>query len=98
MAVPLLGGALLRLLLGLLTDHIGARRVGILGMALRRRDTWWFCLFYSITFGGFVGLASFLNIAFALVGGFGGAAALACANREWQGIFIGHRGIALDRG
>ncbi len=28
------------------------------------RDTWWFCLFYAITFGGFVGLASFLNIFF----------------------------------
>jgi len=182
-AVPLLGGALLRLLLGLLADHIGARRTGILGMALttlplllgwlwadrfdklllvglllgvagasfaaalplasrwyplryqglamgiagagnsgtalatflgprlaqawgwhavfglalvpllatlalfvifakdspnqpaprsladyagvlRMRDTWWFCLFYSITFGGFVGLASFLNVFF----------------------------------
>jgi MFS transporter, NNP family, nitrate/nitrite transporter len=182
-AVPLLGGALLRLVLGLLTDHIGARRVGILGMALttlplllgwlwadrfdkfllvglllgvagasfaaalplasrwyparyqglamgiagagnsgtalatflgprlaqvwgwhavfgmaivpllatlvlfvmfakdspnqpaprsladyahvlRLRDTWWFCLFYSITFGGFVGLATFLNVFF----------------------------------
>lgn len=32
----------------------------VLGM----RDTWWFCLFYSVTFGGFVGLASFLNIFF----------------------------------
>ena len=183
-AVPLLGGALLRLVLGLLTDHIGARRTGILGMSLddcsrfcwagsgptvstscllvglllgvagasfaaalplasrwyppryqglamgiagagnsgtalatffgprlaqvwgwhavfglahrtsagdagffravrqgqpepagtrsladyaevlRMRDTWWFCLFYSITFGGFVGLASFLNVFF----------------------------------
>jgi MFS transporter, NNP family, nitrate/nitrite transporter len=182
-AIPLLGGALLRLVLGLLTDHIGAKRTGILGMALttlplllgwlwadsfdklllvglllgvsgasfaaalplagrwyparyqglamgiagagnsgtalatflgprlaqvwgwhavfglaiipllatlvvfvlfakdspnqpaprsladyadvlRMRDTWWFCLFYSITFGGFVGLASFLNIFF----------------------------------
>src|SRR5437879_4597190 len=31
---------------------------------LRQRDAWWFCLFYSITFGGFVGLASFLNIFF----------------------------------
>lgn len=31
---------------------------------LRHRDTWWFCLFYSVTFGGFVGLASFLNIFF----------------------------------
>ena len=24
-------------------------------------DTWWFCLLYSVTFGGFVGLAVFLN-------------------------------------
>ncbi len=31
---------------------------------LGKRDTWWFCLFYSITFGGFVGLASMLNIFF----------------------------------
>jgi NNP family nitrate/nitrite transporter-like MFS transporter len=28
---------------------------------LAQRDTWWFCLFYSVTFGGFVGLATFLN-------------------------------------
>jgi NNP family nitrate/nitrite transporter-like MFS transporter len=27
-------------------------------------DAWWFCLLYSVTFGGFVGLASFLNILF----------------------------------
>jgi NNP family nitrate/nitrite transporter-like MFS transporter len=31
---------------------------------LRQRDAWWFCLFYSVTFGGFVGLASFLSIFF----------------------------------
>ena len=31
-AVPLLGGSLLRLVLGLLTDHIGARRTALLGM------------------------------------------------------------------
>src|ERR1700730_3844237 len=30
-ALPLLGGALLRLVLGVLTDQIGARRTGILG-------------------------------------------------------------------
>ena len=30
----------------------------------RSRDTWWFCLFYAVTFGGFVGLASFLNVFF----------------------------------
>jgi NNP family nitrate/nitrite transporter-like MFS transporter len=29
---------------------------------LRERDTWLFCLFYAVTFGGFVGLASFLSI------------------------------------
>jgi NNP family nitrate/nitrite transporter-like MFS transporter len=28
---------------------------------LGQKDTWWFCLFYSVTFGGFVGLAVFLN-------------------------------------
>ena len=28
---------------------------------LGQKDTWWFCLFYSVAFGGFVGLAVFLN-------------------------------------
>jgi NNP family nitrate/nitrite transporter-like MFS transporter len=31
---------------------------------LRHADAWWFCLLYSVTFGGFVGLASFLNTFF----------------------------------
>lgn len=31
------------------------------GAVLAQKDTWWFCFFYSVTFGGFVGLASFLN-------------------------------------
>lgn len=31
---------------------------------LQMRDTWWFCFFYAVTFGGFVGLASFLSIYF----------------------------------
>jgi len=30
----------------------------------READTGWFCLFYSFTFGGFVGLASFLTLFF----------------------------------
>jgi NNP family nitrate/nitrite transporter-like MFS transporter len=34
------------------------------GAVLRQADGWWFCLFYSATFGGFVGLASFLNAFF----------------------------------
>ena len=36
------------------------------GKVLAQKDTWWFCLFYSVTFGGFVGLASFLNSFFRL--------------------------------
>ena len=36
------------------------------GTLLRQRDTWWFCVFYSVTFGGFVGLASFLNSYFTI--------------------------------
>lgn len=31
---------------------------------LREADTWWFSLFYIVTFGGFVGLASFLALFF----------------------------------
>jgi NNP family nitrate/nitrite transporter-like MFS transporter len=31
---------------------------------LQTSEAWWFCLFYSVTFGGFVGLASFLGIFF----------------------------------
>src|SRR5262245_25277090 len=33
-AVPLLGGALLRPAMGLLTDQIGARRAGLIGLTL----------------------------------------------------------------
>ena len=31
---------------------------------LKHKDTWWFMFFYSVTFGGFVGLASSLTIYF----------------------------------
>jgi NNP family nitrate/nitrite transporter-like MFS transporter len=34
------------------------------GDVLGHADTWWFCLLYAVTFGGFVGLASFLTIFF----------------------------------
>src|SRR5437868_10395371 len=34
LALPLLGGAVLRIVLGLLTERIGARNTAILGMAL----------------------------------------------------------------
>jgi NNP family nitrate/nitrite transporter-like MFS transporter len=29
---------------------------------LRRRELWWFCLFYAVTFGGYVGLSSFMPL------------------------------------
>lgn len=31
---------------------------------LREGDSWWFCYIYSVTFGGFVGLASYLSVFF----------------------------------
>ena len=34
------------------------------GSILATRDTWWFCFFYSITFGGFLGFVSYLAIFF----------------------------------
>jgi NNP family nitrate/nitrite transporter-like MFS transporter len=40
---------------------VRAKRLADYAAVLRVRDTWWFCLFYWVTFGGFVGLASFLN-------------------------------------
>ncbi|MDQ6597550.1 NarK/NasA family nitrate transporter [Bacillus salipaludis] len=30
----------------------------------KKKDTWFFCMLYSVTFGGFVGLSSFLSIFF----------------------------------
>jgi MFS transporter, NNP family, nitrate/nitrite transporter len=29
---------------------------------LKQQDLWWFCFFYSVTFGGYVGLSSFLPL------------------------------------
>ncbi len=31
---------------------------------LKVSDTWWFCFLYSLTFGGFVGMASYLSVFF----------------------------------
>jgi NNP family nitrate/nitrite transporter-like MFS transporter len=38
-------------------------RVDFAGV-LRQPDLWWFCLFYSVTFGGYVGLSGFLPVFF----------------------------------
>jgi NNP family nitrate/nitrite transporter-like MFS transporter len=45
-------------------DRPPAKRLSEYGKVLAFGDTWWFCFFYCVTFGGFVGLASFLNTFF----------------------------------
>ena len=32
------------------------------GKLLKDKDTWWFCLFYAISFGGFVGFAGYMKV------------------------------------
>jgi MFS transporter, NNP family, nitrate/nitrite transporter len=39
-----------------------APRAHPLRAVLAQTDLWWFCLFYSVTFGGYVGLSSFLPL------------------------------------
>jgi NNP family nitrate/nitrite transporter-like MFS transporter len=41
-----------------------AQTLGDLRRLFGTSDLWWFCLFYSVTFGGYVGLSSFLPIFF----------------------------------
>jgi NNP family nitrate/nitrite transporter-like MFS transporter len=41
-----------------------ARPLRAYAAPVRTRDAWWFCVLYAGTFGGFVGLASFLGIFF----------------------------------
>jgi NNP family nitrate/nitrite transporter-like MFS transporter len=40
----------------------GKRPAGLDSSLLRNPDLWWFCLLYSVTFGGYVGWSSFLPI------------------------------------
>jgi MFS transporter, NNP family, nitrate/nitrite transporter len=44
-------------------DHTANHRMDFTRL-LHESDTYWFCLLYSITFGGFVGLSSYLSIFF----------------------------------
>src|SRR5262249_16948512 len=46
-AVPLLGGSVLRIILGIATDHFGPRRVGMAGMMLTFVPLLWACLYSS---------------------------------------------------
>ncbi|MBI4299425.1 MAG: NarK/NasA family nitrate transporter [Chloroflexi bacterium] len=43
-------------------DHSVGRPIGEYLSILKHGDLWWFCLFYSVTFGGYVGLSSFLPV------------------------------------
>jgi NNP family nitrate/nitrite transporter-like MFS transporter len=45
-------------------DQPPAKTLWAYAGVFRHPDTWWFCILYSVTFGGFVGLASFLNTFF----------------------------------
>ena len=40
----------------------GTASIGATWRALRESDLWWFCLFYAVTFGGYVGLGTFLPL------------------------------------
>jgi len=40
------------------------KRLADYGAVLRMKDTWLFCLFYMVTFGGFVGMSNYLTIFF----------------------------------
>jgi len=44
--------------------HVKPAGTGAYVTALAKPDTLWFCLLYFVTFGGFVGLSSFLNTFF----------------------------------
>ena len=75
---------------------------------LREPDTYWFCLLYAVTFGGFVGLSSYLSIFFfdqygisrVEAGWSAGACALAGSFSRPVGGFIADRfgGLRVLRG
>ncbi|MDJ0391350.1 nitrate/nitrite transporter [Roseomonas sp. E05] len=69
-AIPLLLVLVVYLLLAKDSpSHPAPKRLPEYLAVLRTGDAWWFMLFYSVTFGGFVGLASSLTIYFSDVYG-----------------------------
>jgi NNP family nitrate/nitrite transporter-like MFS transporter len=64
-AIPLFCAAVIYTLLAKDSPHTAApKKWSDYTNLLRIGDTWWFMFFYSVTFGGFVGLASSLTIYF----------------------------------
>jgi len=63
--IPIIVVALMFLLLAKDSPtHVAPKGAADYVRVLKQPDTVWFCLLYSMTFGGFVGLASFLSIFF----------------------------------
>jgi len=89
-AIPLLGGSILRIVMGIATDHFGPRRVGIAGLALTLVPLCWGWL-YSNSIIDLVGIGLMLGIA-----GASFAVALPLASRwyppQLQGLALGIAG------
>jgi NNP family nitrate/nitrite transporter-like MFS transporter len=63
--IPVIGALIVFLLLAKDSPtKLAPQKISQYLLVLGERDTWWFNLFYMMTFGGFVGLASFLSIFF----------------------------------
>ena len=89
-SIPTLGGALLRIPMGVLADYIGCRKTGLLGMALTFVPLAWAC-FAGTTFHQALGFGILLGIAGASFG-----VALPLASRwyppKYQGFAMGIAG------
>src|SRR5207247_3508120 len=89
-AIPLLAGAVLRLVLGVMTDHLGARRTGIIGLVLTVAPLLLGWL-WADSFSKIVLVGILLGVA-----GASFAAALPLASRwypaEYQGLAMGIAG------
>lgn len=89
-SIPTLGGALLRIPMGMLADHVGSRRAGLFGMALTFLPLLWGSL-AGTSFHQVLGFGMFLGIAGASFG-----VALPLASRwyppKYQGVAMGIAG------
>jgi len=89
-AIPLLGGSILRIIMGVASDHFGPRRVGLAGLTVTLVPLCWGWL-HSNTIGDLVGIGLLLGVA-----GASFAVALPLASRcyppQLQGLALGIAG------
>jgi MFS transporter, NNP family, nitrate/nitrite transporter len=89
-AIPLLGGSILRIVMGVATDHFGPRRVGLTGLTLTLIPLLWGWL-HSTSIGDLAGIGLMLGVA-----GASFAVALPLASRwyppRFQGLALGIAG------